>query len=166
MFFSKKTKPKPNVASAPQATARPTGPSEPSYIGRDTIVDGHITSDGEVHVDGTVRGAVRAQVCVIDQHGVVDGEVTGEVVHVRGRIIGPIQGSKVYIHAGSHVEGDVFQDTISIENGAYVYGTIRHNVPPPSSIPAFPPPVKANGAADAEQTSPEPLQLRSAPPRE
>lgn len=118
--------------------SRPTGPSEPSYIGRDTVIDGHITCDDEMHIDGSVRGSVRARICVIDQNGSVDGDVAGDVVHVRGRIIGPIQGSKVYIHAGAHVEGDVFQDTISIENGAYVYGTIRHNVPPPSSVPAFP----------------------------
>ena len=73
-----------------------------------------------------------------DLHGVVHGELSGEVIHVRGRVIGPIQGSKVYIHAGAHVEGDIFQDSISIENGAYVYGTIRHNAGSSTAAQTFP----------------------------
>ena len=36
------------------------------------------------------------------------------------------------------MEGDVFQDSISIENGAYVYGTIRHNAGSPAVAQTFP----------------------------
>jgi cytoskeletal protein CcmA (bactofilin family) len=139
MFFKKPAKP---VRQNAMAAAKPNTPvdisgGEPSYIGRDTAIDGHLSTDGEIHIDGSIRGGVRARICVIDLHGVVQGEVAAEVVHVRGRVIGPIQGAKVYIHAGAHVEGDVYQDSISIENGAYVYGTIRHNNPPPGLAPVF-----------------------------
>lgn len=135
MFF-KKTK-----AVRPMQTAMPSQaePTEPSYIGRDAAIEGQINCDGELHIDGSFRGTVRARVCVVDLHGVVHGELSGDVIHVRGRVIGPIQGSKVYIHAGAHVEGDVFQDSISIENGAYVYGTIRHNAGSSTVAQAFPP---------------------------
>lgn len=122
MFFKRKKKP---VGTA--ANMAPAVSAEPSYIGRDTTVEGQLSCEGELHVDGTVRGSVRAQVCVIDVDGVVQGDVSGEVIHVRGRVHGPIQGNSVFIHNGAHVEGDVFHDTISIENGAYVYGSIRHN---------------------------------------
>ncbi|NJM30763.1 MAG: polymer-forming cytoskeletal protein [Rhizobiales bacterium] len=44
---------------------------------------------------------------------------------MRGRVIGPIKGNHVHLYAGSHVEGDVINETISIENGAYIYGSIR-----------------------------------------
>jgi cytoskeletal protein CcmA (bactofilin family) len=134
MFF-KKTKPRqPNQALPVQSD-----PSEPSYIGRDTALEGQINCEGELHIDGSFRGTVRARVCVIDLHGVIHGELSGEVIHVRGRVIGPIQGSKVYIHAGAHVEGDIFQDSVSIENGAYVYGTIRHNAGSSAVAQTFPP---------------------------
>ena len=111
--------------------------NEPSYIGRDTVIEGQINCEGELHIDGSFRGTIRARVCVVDLHGVIQGELSGEVIHVRGRVIGPIQGSKVYIHAGAHVEGDIFQDSVSIENGAYVYGTIRHNAGSPPSAQSF-----------------------------
>jgi cytoskeletal protein CcmA (bactofilin family) len=134
MLF-KKAKPR----AQPQTMAAQSDPNEPSYIGRDVAMEGQINCEGELHIDGSFRGTVRARVCVIDLHGVVHGELSGEVIHVRGRVIGPIQGSKVYIHAGAHVEGDVFQDSISIENGAYVYGTIRHNAGSSTASQTFPP---------------------------
>jgi cytoskeletal protein CcmA (bactofilin family) len=113
MFFSKKKKPALKTSNgAAQKSA------EPSFVGRNCIFDGHITCDGELHIDGTVRGTVQAGLCVVDVAGVVQGTVSGDVVHVRGRVIGPIEGRNVFIHAGAHVEGDVFNDTISIENGA------------------------------------------------
>jgi cytoskeletal protein CcmA (bactofilin family) len=130
--------------------------SEPSFIGRNCVFEGHIVCDGELHIDGTVRGTVQAGLCVIDEAGVVQGTVAGQVVHVRGRVLGPIQGSTVMIHAGAHVEGDVFNDTISIENGAYVYGSIRHNASSPAQLPPGKPsvngevlaPKSANGEPD------------------
>jgi cytoskeletal protein CcmA (bactofilin family) len=125
MFFNKKKK----SAQPPRKPVEPAA-AEPSFIGRNCIFEGHITCDGELHIDGTIRGTVQAGLCVIDEAGVVQGTVSGGTIHVRGRVLGPIQGSSVFIHAGAHVEGDVFNDTISIENGAYVYGSIRHNAAP------------------------------------
>lgn len=133
MLFGRKKKTGPTGRGKAPASA-----ADPSFIGRSTTFEGHINCDGELHIDGTVRGTVNASICVVDIAGVVHGSVTGEVVHVRGRVLGPIQGSNVFIHAGAHVEGDVFNDTISIENGAYVYGSIRHNAAPPPR-PAMPP---------------------------
>jgi cytoskeletal protein CcmA (bactofilin family) len=130
MLFSRKKK-----SSMPAHGPQRTMSSEPSFIGRNCIFEGHITCDGELHVDGTIRGTVQSRLCVVDSAGVVQGTVSGEIIHVRGRVLGPIQGSNVFIHAGAHVEGDVFNDTISIENGAFVYGSIRHNsaLPPQSA---------------------------------
>ncbi len=126
MFFKSKKKsstPSSRDQKAPSA-------AEPSFIGRNCVFEGHITCDGELHIDGTVRGTVQASLCVVDTAGVIQGTLSGHVVHVRGRVLGPIQASNVLIYAGAHVEGDVFNDTISIENGAYVYGSIRHNTSP------------------------------------
>jgi cytoskeletal protein CcmA (bactofilin family) len=129
MFFSKKKK-----SSQPPRKAPEPVTAEPSFIGRNCVFEGHIMCDGELHIDGTIRGTVQAGLCVVDEAGVVQGTVSGRVVHVRGRVLGPIQGSNVFIHAGAHVEGDVFNDTISIENGAYVYGSIRHNASTPPKV--------------------------------
>lgn len=103
--------------------------SEPSYIARDTTVEGNLLSDGEIHIDGSINGMVRAHTCLVDARGEVRGQISAEIVYVRGRVIGPISGVHVQIEKGAHVEGDVTNETISIENGAYVLGSIRHVTP-------------------------------------
>jgi cytoskeletal protein CcmA (bactofilin family) len=132
MIFNRKKKRDPGMQASHMAPAS----SDPSFIGRNCVFEGHITCEGEIHIDGTVRGTVQAGMCVVDVAGVIQGTLAGTVIHVRGRVLGPIQGQNVFIHAGAHVEGDVYNDTISIENGAYVYGSIRHNMAPTAPVTA------------------------------
>jgi cytoskeletal protein CcmA (bactofilin family) len=116
MFFKKKKKSR----EVQQIIA------EPSYIARDTTLEGNLICDGEIHIDGAVRGSVRAHTCLVEEHGEVHGEISADNIFIRGRVIGPVNGINVHIHAGAHVEGNVMNETLSIENGAYVYGSIRH----------------------------------------
>jgi cytoskeletal protein CcmA (bactofilin family) len=115
MFFKKKNK---------TANLRPK-PVEPSYIARDTTFEGNMICDGEIHIDGALRGNIRAQTCLIETHGEVIGEVVAEHIFVRGKMIGPINGRHVHIFSGAHVEGNVTNETISIENGSFVLGNIQ-----------------------------------------
>jgi cytoskeletal protein CcmA (bactofilin family) len=133
MFFNRKDK---KSQSGTRANPAKNAKSEPSFISRECSIDGHLNCEGEIHIDGVVRGSVNAQTCVIDIAGVVHGEVSGDIVHVQGRVLGPIHGRNVYIYQGAHVEGEVLHDTISIENGAYLYGTVRHNAAPPAQQPS------------------------------
>ena len=102
----------------------------PSIITGEVVIDGHLLSGGELQIDGEINGDVRARAVVIDVNGIVHGEVAAEDVIVRGRIIGPIRGLHVHILKGAHVEGDVLNETISIENGAFLDGKI-HRVDDP-----------------------------------
>jgi cytoskeletal protein CcmA (bactofilin family) len=96
----------------------------PSIVARDVTIEGNITASGELHIDGTVYGSVRAKSCVIDMNGFVQGELIAEEIFIRGRVMGPIRGIHVNLYAGAQVEGDILNDTISIENGANIYGMI------------------------------------------
>jgi cytoskeletal protein CcmA (bactofilin family) len=159
MFFKSKRKPAGKTAAVPMSV-------EPSYVGRNTTIEGHVVSDGELHVDGSVRGRMRAQLCVIDRYGVVYGDITGEIIHIRGRVMGPIQGGAVYVYAGAHIEGDVYNDTISIEPGAYVDGAIRHNPQilqnqfRTAEVTAEKPVVEIEGEAEAKSADAERQKLR------
>jgi cytoskeletal protein CcmA (bactofilin family) len=118
-------------------------PAGPSIISSDVVIEGNVTTAGELQIDGAVHGIVRAHSCVIDMQGVVQGEIIAEEVFVRGRVIGPIRGLHVHLHAGAHVEGDVINETIAVENGAYIYGNIRRSddplAEPASSRPTYAP---------------------------
>ncbi len=106
------------------------GRAGPSIITSDVVIDGNLITGGELQVDGTVNGNIRARAIVVDVQGVVHGEVAAEDVFVRGRIIGPIRGVNITIVAGGHIEGDVINENIAIENGAYVDGKIHHSDDP------------------------------------
>ncbi len=107
--------------------------SSPSMVAQDVTIEGNITTTGELHIDGTVYGAVRARSCVIDLNGFVHGEITADEVYIRGRVIGPIRGTHVNLYAGAQVEGDILNETISIENGANIYGMISRAEAPPAN---------------------------------
>lgn len=102
-------------------------PTEPSFIARDTSFEGNISSDGEIHIDGELRGSIRAHTCLVDSHGEVQGGISAQFVVVRGRVIGPITAAQVTIQAGAHVEGNVINENIIIENGAHIIGSITRS---------------------------------------
>jgi cytoskeletal protein CcmA (bactofilin family) len=110
----------------------------PSLVAQDVTIEGNVTTTGELHIDGTVYGAVRARSCVVDLNGFVHGEITADEVFIRGKVIGPIRGTHVNLYAGAQVEGDILNETISIENGANIYGMISRAeaVPPNEQAPA------------------------------
>ena len=99
--------------------------SGPSLLSMDLVIDGSVSTAGELQVDGTINGSVRARAVVVDANGVVYGDITAEEVIVRGRVIGPIRALHIHIFSGAHIEGDVINQTLSIENGAHVDGKIR-----------------------------------------
>jgi cytoskeletal protein CcmA (bactofilin family) len=137
----------------------------PSIVAQDVIIEGNITASGELHIDGTVYGSVRAKSCVIDMNGFVQGELIAEEIFIRGRVMGPIRGVHVNLYAGAQVEGDILNDTISIENGANIYGMIsRAENPladgqvhqgPPGDVKAAPAPNLAIGQVNYFSDQPD-----------
>ena len=108
---------------AASLNAAPAG-SEPSYLGADTIIEGNISCEGEIHIDCELRGAVQAVTCLVDVNGQVQGSISAQYVLVRGRVIGPITAQQLTISKGGHVEGNVVHQGISIEQGAFLMGSV------------------------------------------
>jgi cytoskeletal protein CcmA (bactofilin family) len=129
MFFRRK-KSTANFAESPRQ------PSEATFISRDMTVEGNLYCEGELHIDGRVNGGVKAQVCLIDGNAVVSGEISAETLYIYGQVNGPVDAAHVHIYASANVRGDVTNDSISIENGAVIHGSIRNGrstLPPTSS---------------------------------
>jgi len=128
--FRNKNKSKNAEQKSGQRKSSRRGGLGPSILTGEVVIDGHLLSGGELQIDGEINGNVRARAVVIDVNGIVHGEVSAEDVIVRGRIIGLIRGLHVHILNGGHVEGDILNESISIENGAFVDGKI-HRVDDP-----------------------------------
>ena len=127
-MFSKPNKPaRPGLAPAsptpPVADAGPRrGPMAPSLIAEDITLEGSISGEAELHIDGVIRGDVRVCRLSIGETGHVEGSVTAEAVECRGRVIGAITAQQVRLHGTAHVDGDITHEQLSIEPGAFFQG--------------------------------------------
>jgi len=102
----------------------------PSIIGEDLTISGNIISKGEVQLEGEVKGNVSCTSLVIGEKALVEGGVAADDVIVRGRVIGSVRGHRVTLQSSSHVEGDVFHQSLAIEQGAFFEGKSRRSDDP------------------------------------
>ena len=117
----------------------------PSIIGEDLTIRGNVTSKGEVQVDGEIEGDIRCGSLLVGDKARVMGGVVAEDVVVRGNIVGSITGLRVTLQGQCHVEGDIFCQTLAIEQGAYFEGKSRRSDNPLAEIKA----AGANGSANS-----------------
>jgi cytoskeletal protein CcmA (bactofilin family) len=107
------------------------------------VVEGSIQSDSEVQIDGLVRGDVRVEKLAIGETGRVEGQVTAEVVEVRGRVVGGIMAKQVRLYGAASVEGDITAEQLAIEPGASFEGRSiklqRQKPAAAAAAPATPP---------------------------
>lgn len=95
-----------------------------SVLAMGTNVTGNVECDGEILIDGTVRGSVRAVRLTIGTDGVIEGDVSADTVTVRGTMKGPIHARHIHLTAGAVVEGDLTTTTIAIDTGAQLSGAV------------------------------------------
>jgi cytoskeletal protein CcmA (bactofilin family) len=102
----------------------------PSVIGRNAEFAGNLTVEGDIRIEGLVRGTVRAGRCIIDSDGVVEGEVLADDIIVRGRVRGPLKGYFVHLESGAEVMGDIVNERIVIDSGAELTGSVWRSSDP------------------------------------
>ena len=108
----------------------------PSIIGEDLTIRGNVTSKGEIQVDGVIEGDIRCGSLLIGDKAQMRGSVAAEDVVVRGHIVGSVRGLRITLQAQSHVEGDIFHQSLAIEQGAYFEGKSRRSDNPLEEIKA------------------------------
>ncbi|OIP84988.1 MAG: hypothetical protein AUK37_05015 [Rhodobacterales bacterium CG2_30_65_12] len=101
-----------------------------SVLSADLVVKGNMKSTGDIVIEGTVEGDIRAHMVTIGESATVKGEVVADDVVVNGRIIGRLRGLKVRLTATARVEGDIIHKTIAIESGAHFEGSVQRQEDP------------------------------------
>jgi cytoskeletal protein CcmA (bactofilin family) len=108
-----------------QQSARGLGSTPTSTIAEDLVITGNVTSKGEIHLDGQVRGDIHCLSLVVSEKSQIEGNVVAEDVAIRGSIIGSVRALRVALHPQCHVEGDLFHHSLTIAQGAYFDGEAR-----------------------------------------
>jgi cytoskeletal protein CcmA (bactofilin family) len=123
--------PKPAApAAAAPAPVAPKAKPAPSVLSSDLTIIGNVKSSGDIQVEGTVEGDVRAQMLIVGESATVKGEVMAEEVVVHGRVVGRLRGLKVRLSASARCEGDIVHKTIAIESGAHFEGSVQRQEDP------------------------------------
>ena len=119
----------PGIGSdAPGFQAKPK-PS-PSLLSNDLTIKGNVITSGDIQIEGTIEGDVRAHLVTVGETATIKGEIAADDVVVDGRVIGRLRGLKVRLTATARVEGDIVHKTIAIESGAQFEGTVQRQEDP------------------------------------
>ena len=106
----------------------------PSVIGPDLLVTGNLISNGQIQVEGEVQGDIHSTHVVVGERARITGGIIADEVVVRGRVLGSVRGKRVLLQTSSHVEGDVYHNTLAIEQGAFFEGKSRRTSDPTAGI--------------------------------
>jgi cytoskeletal protein CcmA (bactofilin family) len=120
--------------TAPAPVKQRTGATRPSgvptIISADMAIRGNVNSGGEVQLDGTLDGDIKAAMLIVGEKASVKGEIICESVTVRGRVEGGIRAKQVALAATAHIVGDILHSSLSVESGAHFEGNCRHSDDP------------------------------------
>jgi cytoskeletal protein CcmA (bactofilin family) len=96
-----------------------------NIIGAGTIIDGDITANGDMRIDGTLKGSVNVKgKLVVGVSGDIDGIVICQNADVSGTIKGKISVSELLsLKASSKLTGDIITNKIAVEPGAMFSGS-------------------------------------------
>lgn len=155
---------KPKMPEARPDTSAPSGPSgefkatapkakpPASVLSTDLHVTGNLKTTGDIQVEGTVEGDIRAHLLTIGEGATIKGEVIADDVVINGRIVGRVRGLKVRLTSTARVEGDIIHKTIAIESGAHFEGSVQRQDDPLSSgaKPAAPAPAPTQAPTQAK----------------
>ena len=111
-----------NTFSDPNAVRKSSSPKVASLIAEDTTIDGGVSGDTELHVDGTIRGDVDVARLSIGETGQIEGAIQAETVEARGRVVGSITAKQVRLYASCHIDGDITHEQLTMEAGAFFQG--------------------------------------------
>lgn len=113
---------KPSMDYSPTA---PKGKAAASVLSSDLTITGNLRTTGDIQVEGTVEGDIRAHLLTVGETATIRGEIVADDIVVNGRVIGRVRGLKVRLTSTARVEGDIIHKTIAIESGAHFEGSVQ-----------------------------------------
>lgn len=121
----------------PVSKHKPSG--APSILGPDLVITGDLAAEGEMHIDGSVQGNIRADKLTVGEHARIVGDICVREIIVQGEVRGAISASSVQLTKTAQVRGDiVWHSTLGVETGAYFDGQCKHaETPTTPAVAAF-----------------------------
>lgn len=96
-----------------------------TVIGPSVTVEGELSSQGDIRVDGHVSGSIKTQQALtIGEQAVIDATIDAESASIAGTVKGNITArDRLELTATAKVTGDITAKTLSVAPGAMFSGT-------------------------------------------
>ncbi|NBB52999.1 cell shape determination protein CcmA [Rhizobium sp. CRIBSB] len=127
--------PSPSPRPAASTGAAPAPARGLSTLSSDLKFEGNVTGNGDLQIDGQVKGDVRVGRLIVGETGAIEGSISADYVEVRGRVVGAVSGKQVKLVSTAYVDGDITAEQLSIDIGAYFQGRVlqgRKEAPKPA----------------------------------
>ncbi|PWU05166.1 MAG: cell shape determination protein CcmA [Bacteroidetes bacterium] len=88
-----------------------------SLIGAGTVIKGDISSNGDIRIDGVLKGNVKSTAKVlIGPDGVVEGDIEGQQADILGKVSGKIQIKELLnLRGKASIKGNISAGKLQIE---------------------------------------------------
>jgi cytoskeletal protein CcmA (bactofilin family) len=93
-------------------------------------IEGEVSSEEEIVIQGTLRGKVSARDTVVVEHGaLVEADVSAACVVVSGQLTGNVSATdRIELQTGGRLIGDVKAARLTIADGASFKGNVDMDV--------------------------------------
>lgn len=114
---------------ATESRANPAAKSAPAQniIGKGTVIDGNLSAEGDLFVEGIVRGDVVTKTSLMVGPGaLIEGNLSAQHAEISGRVNGTVQASGLLtIKASGIIDGDVITKNLNVESGSTFNGRFK-----------------------------------------
>lgn len=103
------------------------GEDQVTIIGTGVVIDGKLSSNGDVRIDGVVKGDVKASGNVtVGESGEINGQIEAEIITIGGKVTGSVNSKdKLVLEAKASLKGDIMTKILVVEAGAKFDGNSK-----------------------------------------
>ena len=126
-----------------------------TLLGRDTAIEGTLTFDETIRVDGRIKGKLMSPqgTLIIGENASIDADIAVGVAIIRGQVNGRVEAQqRVEVYAPAKVSGDISAPTVTIDSGVIFNGNCQMQ---PADKPALPKMSPVEKAPETGQSTPD-----------
>lgn len=99
-------------------------PNAMNQFGQGTTINGNVSTEGDIRIDGKVNGTVTSKAkVVLGITGVVEGDILCQNAYIDGRVNGNMEVSELlFLSKTAHITGDLKIKKLVVEEGAKFNG--------------------------------------------
>ena len=98
-----------------------------SIIGEGIDFLGEVSTEGNIHIDGIMKGIIKAKEVVIGPTGNFDGEIQANILIINGMAKGKFNIKSLHIRKEGLLHGRAKYDVIVVDSGGKIQGELGIN---------------------------------------